>query len=54
MINENTILSSFNVPLCKFDGNFDNHSKCLEQSSKMFKILRALESDIGGGVITGT
>lgn len=54
MINQNTILSIFNIPFCKFDGNFDNHSKCLEQSSKMFKILRVLESDIGGGVIAGT
>jgi len=53
MINQNTILSSFNVPLCKFDSNFDNHSKGSEQSSKMFKILSVLESDIGGGVITG-
>jgi len=54
MVNQNTFLSSFNVPLCKFDGNFDNYLKGLEQSSKMFKILRVFELDIGGGVITGT
>ena len=54
MINQNTFISRFNVSPHKFDGNFDNYSKGSELSSKMFKILRDLESDAGGGVITGT